>query len=125
MPEAHWLPSQQPAAQEVAVQVQAPLTQACPLAQSRHAVPPLPQALPLVAVTHLPPASQQPVQLAALHVVESGWQLPLVHDSPVLQVLHAPPPVPQPDSDEPGTQLPLLSQQPLQLPGPQASGAHR
>ena len=115
--------AQQPAAHELAVQVQTPLAQSCPLAQYRQALPALPHAVRLVLVTHLPPASQQPLQLAALQFVESGVQPPSLQDSVPLQIRQATPPLPQPISDDPGTQLPLASQQPVQLAEPQGMGA--
>lgn len=72
-------------------------------------VPPTPQAVEEVPERQLLPW-QQPLQVAGLQVHVPPWQV-----CPVPQVWQATPPVPQAASEGTVMQLPLLSQQPLQL----------
>jgi hypothetical protein len=120
---------QQPLGQDVASHTQLPLTQRWPAAHAgalpqeqapaleqlsvlvgshaRHADPPAPHALterPL----HVGP-EQQPVA----HVIEQPLHVPLLHVSPVGQLMHAEPPLPQAPGTLPVWQVPVLSQHPL------------
>jgi hypothetical protein len=52
---------QQPPLHDVASQVQAPLSQAWPVAQAEQAAPRVPQAAAVVGLTQLPLSSQQPL----------------------------------------------------------------
>jgi hypothetical protein len=52
---------QQPLLHDVASQVQAPLSQAWPVAQAAQATPRVPQAAAVVGLTQLPLSSQQPL----------------------------------------------------------------
>jgi hypothetical protein len=137
------LPSQQPPAQEVASQAQAPFAQCWPAEQAAappqeqapavqpsatlgsqvmHALPAAPQAAMVVGSTQ-PLAPQQPAQLLALH--PSAVQAWFTHAEVLPQTAQAPPPVPHALLELPGWQASLASQQPeAQLGGPQPPATH-
>lgn len=84
------MPLQQPPLQEVALQTQAPLAQAWPVAQALQLAPPVPQ-VPLLDVRHWPVESQQPFG----HELALQAQAPLTHACPLAHAVHVAPPVPQ------------------------------
>jgi hypothetical protein len=77
------------------------------------------QRSPPVQVPQLPPQPSlphwRPLQLG-VHPF-GYWQVPLLHEVPVMHVAHASPPEPQLSVDVPAWQAPSLLQQPEQLAG--------
>ena len=101
------------------MQVHLPDTHSWVEAQAMQAFPPAPQAGAVFPGAQLPWLSQQPVeQVLESHWVVRGLQTPLSQTSLSPHCLHACPPVPQLASLGLCTQLPLESQQPVQVPGP-------
>lgn len=84
----------------------------------------MPQAATLAVVTHLPVVSQQPVG----HVVAShtgfAAQAPRLQNCVSEQTAQAPPALPHTVWLLPVEHLPLASQQPVQLDGPQTTALH-
>jgi len=93
-----------------------------PVVQLEHATPLAPHAVSMKPASQTPVASQQPVQLAALQTVELLHAF-AVQVAPLGQTVQAAPPPPQTLVVVPAWQTPLMSQQPLQLPGPQAAAS--
>jgi hypothetical protein len=117
-------PEQQPL-QELVVQVHLPETHPCVELHASHAAPPVPQAAVVFPVWHVSLLSQQPPgQLVASQVAVLALHVPALQISLSLQAVQVTPPVPQLASLLPGAQLPLLSQQPLQVLGPHATDLH-
>jgi hypothetical protein len=114
--------SQQPA-QLLGPQVvawQAPAWHVSLPGQAAQLLPPTPQALGELPGSQLLP-EQQPGQLPGPQSV-GPWQAPPLHTSPGGQVAHDKPPRPQAAVDPPIWQVPVWSQQPGQLLGPQTGG---
>ncbi len=108
-------PSQHPVGHVAALQAGAthvPAAHVSPEGHARQVLPPVPQAPELEPDSQKPKLSQQPVgHVLALHVAPT--QAPAVHVSVGGQGTHAPPPVPQADVLPPGSQIPMLLQQPV------------
>lgn len=122
LPERQVSPSQHPE-QEFWVHSQVPPTHSWPAPQEEQAAPPVPQALSVPVVTQSPCWSQQPLGQEEGPQVGSALSLQVFCSHAWLsphswQVVA---PLPQAASLSPPRQLPLSSQQPVQLSGPQVT----
>ena len=104
--------------------VQLPLpSQEDPGGQLKHPPPPTPQSEPPgTLVTQMPPAQQPSRHVKGLQVFVIGWQVcvPKSHVSPIGQSVQELPPLPHANESNPPWQVPVSSQQPEHVPGPQA-----
>jgi hypothetical protein len=90
--------------------------------QSMHARPPNPHCVFDVPAMHVPPW-QQPVHVDGSHFVELT-HAPFTHDWPAPHSWQRFPAAPHAPTVAPPSHRPLVSQHPLQLPGPHAKVAH-
>lgn len=86
-----------------------------PLTHATQDAPPSPHWDAVRFVTQVLPVQQPFGHVALLHA--PPVQVPLVHDWPLVQLMHALPPVPHALMDVPGWQMPRRSLQPVQVMG--------